>query len=96
MDWLNLLQALISLIFVIGLLLLTLWAFKYCQQKGINCKLTKKFLGGHKINIIEKQSLDSKNQIVLFECNQTEYLILLSSNNNLILEKKITNGNHDE
>lgn len=38
MDWHHVLQALLSLVFVIGLLLLTLWLFKYCQLKGGNCR----------------------------------------------------------
>ncbi len=96
MDWLNILQAFASLLFVIGLLLLTLWSFKYCQQKGFNCKLTKKLLGQQKINIIEKQSLDSKNQLVLVRHSNNEYLLLVGQNNNLILEKKAANGNNNE
>ncbi len=96
MDWLNLLQAFVSLIFVIGLLLLTLWGVKFCQQKGFNCKLTKKLLGNQKITIIEKQSIDSKNQIVLLHHSNKEYLLLVGQNNNLILEKTSINGNTDE
>lgn len=96
MDWLNILQAFMALMFVIGLLLLTLWSFKYCQQKGFNCKLTKKLLGHQKINIIEKQSIDSKNQLILFQYDQNEYLTLIGTNNNIVLEKKSLNGNNDE
>ncbi len=88
MEWHQILHAVLSLVFVIGLLFLTLWIFKYCEQKGLKCRLMKNLKSGQRINIVEKRPLDARNQIVLVEADQTEYLLLLGTNGSLLLETK--------
>lgn len=34
MEWIMILKAVLALAFVLGLLLLTLWLFKYCELHG--------------------------------------------------------------
>lgn len=86
MEWYQILQALLSLVFVIGLLLLCLWLFKFCEQKGIKCKFAQKLKNGQQINILEKKILDSKNQIILVRYRNKDYLILLTPSGSQIID----------
>lgn len=85
MDWLHILQALLSLLFVIGLLLLTLWAVKYCEVKGLKCRFMKQLKADQRLDVIEMRRIDAKNTLVLCKCGQQEFLVLLGSNSNLLL-----------
>ena len=87
MDTAQIFQAFLALIFVLGLLLLTLWLIKYAQQKGLNCKLSKSFAGKSKIKIIEQRRLDIKNSVVLIEYENEDFLLLLGQQNNLLLKQ---------
>lgn len=91
MEWYQILQALLSLIFVIGLLLASLWLFKFCEQKGFKCKLTQNLKKGQRIQILEKRILDSKNQIVLISCDNKEYLFILTVSGAQILNTSSSN-----
>ena len=84
MEFSQIFQAVISLIFVLGLLLITLWFIKICQQKGINCCLKNKLKKNSQINILEQKRLDPKNSFVVAEYKDEEFLLLLG-NNNLVL-----------
>lgn len=74
MDWHHVLQALLSLVFVIGLLLLTLWLFKYCQLKGGNCRWARQLKAGQRLNVVESRRLDNRNSVVLFKRDDQEFL----------------------
>ena len=95
MEWYQILQAVLSLVFVIGLLLLCLWLFKFCEQKSLKCKFTQSLKSNKHINIIEKQMIDAKNKVVLLSCDNTDYLLLLSPNQNLILSQNTHTENCD-
>ena len=86
MEWHDILQAVLSLIFVIGLLLLTLWVFKYCEQKGLKCKLVKNLKAGQRLEVVEFRRLDSKNSVVLLRRDDREYLLLLGNNSSQLLD----------
>ena len=86
MEWHDILQAVLSLIFVIGLLLLTLWVFKYCELKGLKCKLVKNLKAGQRLEVVEFRSLDSKNSVVLLRRDDREYLLLLGNNSSQLLD----------
>lgn len=90
MEWTDILQAVLSLIFVIGLLLLTLWVFKYCELKGLKCKLVKNLKAGQRLEVIEFRRLDSKNSVVLLRRDDREYLILLGAGNNQLLDNTLS------
>lgn len=88
MEWMHIFQAVLSLIFVIGLLLLTVWFFKYCEQKGLKSRFAAKLKAGSRINIVEIRRLDAKSALLLVECGDTEYLILNGANTALLLHSK--------
>ena len=87
MEFDQIFQTIIAFVFVLGLLFITLWLIKYCQQKGLNCRLTKCFNDNSRIKVIEFRRLDPKNSIVLTECDNEEFFILLGSSSNLILKQ---------
>ena len=87
MDWHHVLQALLSLVFVIGLLLLTLWLFKYCQLKGGNCRWARQLKAGQRLNVVESRRLDNRNSVVLLKRDDQEFLILLGRNANLLIDR---------
>ena len=96
MEWHQILHALLSLIFVIGLLFLTLWVFKFCEQKGLKSKFIKNIKTGQRIDILEKKAIDSRNQIILIRADKTEYLVLLGSSGNLLLKTTPHQDKKDE
>lgn len=85
MEWSHLLHAVLSLVFVIGLLLLTVYFFKYCEQKGLKSQFVKRLKSGSRINIVESRRLEAGNFLYLIECDNTEYLILSSAGSSLLL-----------
>ena len=87
MEFTQIFQSVLAFIFVLGLLFITLWLIKFCQQKGLNCKLAKCFNDNYRIKIIEHRRLDPKNSIILTECDNEEFFILLGSSSNLILKQ---------
>lgn len=97
MDLFQLLQAVLSLCFVIGLLLLTLWAFKNCEKFSLRCKFIRGMKEKQRIKTIERHSLDSKNQIFLVQVDEVEHLLLISPYGNQTLQQtKIKGNNHNE
>lgn len=95
MDLFQLLQAIISLCFVIGLLLLTLWAFKNCEKLSFRCKFIRNMQNKQRIKTIERHFLDSKNQIFLIQTEDTEHLLLISPYGNQILQQTKIKGTDD-
>ncbi len=87
MGWHTFAHAFLALIFVIGLLLLTVWLLKYCQQKGLNGRLIRKINAGQKIGIIETHRIDARHTLVLCRCGQTEYLLLLGAASDLLVDR---------
>lgn len=88
MGYIQFFQALLALIFVLGLLLITLWAIKTCQQKGLSGKLGKCFKNGNKINLVDYRRIDAKNSAVVLNYDEEEFFILLSANDALLLKQK--------
>lgn len=87
MDLSQILQAILAFVFVLGLMFITLWLLKFCQQKGLNCHLGKCFGDESKIKILEHRHLDAKNSIVLIEYKSEEFLLLLGASTNLLLKQ---------
>lgn len=88
MEWILLLKAVLSLILVLGLLLVTLWALKYMQINGSRCRFLKKLDGGHRLKIVETRRIDAKNSAVLLRRDNIEHLIILGASN-LVVENGI-------
>ena len=86
MEWIMILKAVLALAFVLGLLLLTLWLFKYCELHGAKNRFFKKLQDTQHLKIEEIRRIDARNSVVLVKKDQTEYLLLLGANQNLLLE----------
>lgn len=89
MEWHSIVQAALSLIFVIGLLLLTLWTFKYCELKGLKCRMIRGLTKDQRLEVLEMRRLDAKNTLVLIRCDNREILLLLGSSANMILQEHL-------
>ena len=89
MEWIQFLHFLMALILVLGLLFITLCGIKYIEQKSnfLN-KINKK----SRLNIIEVKRIDAKNILVLIQRDNTEHLILVGPNAQVI-EKNISATN---
>lgn len=88
MEWLLLLKAVLSLVLVLGLLLLTLWAIKYLEVNSSKLKFIKKLGEARRIEVVETKRLDAKNSIILIRRDNVEHLVLLG-NSNLLIENNI-------
>lgn len=89
MEWGQIAQAVLSLIFVIGLLLLTLWAVKYCELKGLKSRFVKQLKQNQRLEVVERHKIDARNTLILLRRDNVETLVLLGSSQNLILEQNI-------
>ncbi len=87
MEFSQLLQTVLAFVFVLGLMFLTLWLIKICQQKGSLIKLGKCLNKGSRINILERHRLDIKNSVVLLKCDNTEYLVLIGEKSHTLLQQ---------
>ncbi len=81
MDWIQFLQALMALVFVLGLLFLTTWGIKYIEQKS---RFLKKINKKDRLNIVEIKRIDTKNMLVLIQRDDTQHLILVGQNSQVI------------
>lgn len=88
MHLMSLLHAVLALSFVIGLLLLTLWAMKYIQVKFAKHDFLKKLKLDERILVLEKKRIDAKNLLLLFKKDNVEFLVLIGSGGVLLLDKK--------
>ncbi len=84
--------AVLSLIFVLGLLFLTIWGLKWLQNKSCNLSFCGHLKSARHIKIIEQHRLDAKNQIVLLEADKVRYLMLIGAENNLLLNQSPAKG----
>lgn len=87
MDFSQILQTLSAFIFVLGLMFITLWLIKFCQQKGLNYRLGKCFNDTSRIKILEYKRLDTKTSMVLISYDNDEFLILLGATSNILLKQ---------
>lgn len=81
------LKAFLSLLFVIGLLFLTLWALKSLQNNDCKHKIFKKLAKPRRINLIEYRRIDAKNSVAIIKVDEVEQTILLGVNQNMVLKE---------
>lgn len=81
-------KAVLSLAFVLGLLLLTLWAIKYLEVNAGKARFLKKLASERRIDVVEMKKIDAKNSLVLVRCDDTEHLLVLGSTN-LVVESMV-------
>ena len=96
MDWILLLKAVLSLIFVLGLLMIMLWSFKYMEQHNFTARIFKKVQKKKRLEIIEIQRLDTRNKLVLLRWDNSEHLLLIGPSS-IVVEKNIneSSNNHE-
>jgi flagellar biogenesis protein FliO len=95
MDWLQLINAGFALIFVLCLvgltsLLLRKYSNKTNLDRGDNSKSKQK------IKILESKIIDNRRKLVLVENGDSEHLLLLSTDKELLIETKTKTKNSKE
>ena len=83
-----LLQAILSLVFVLGLLFITLWAVKYIETNSTSKRFFNKLNSKRRLEILEIKRIDSRNSLVLIRRDETEHLLLVGTSAQVI-EKDI-------
>lgn len=86
MEVSSVVQALLSLIFVLGLMLLMLWGMKYLQLKSGRSRFLKKLQREERIIILERKRLDAKTILLLLRKDDKEYLLLAGVGGNVLLD----------
>lgn len=84
-------KAVLALVFVLGLLLVTLSAIKYCQVKGVKCRFMKHIVSAQRINVAEMRRIDARNTVAVIRVDDTEYSVLMGSGQSLLLGTKPVN-----
>jgi flagellar biogenesis protein FliO len=74
-----------SLLFIIVLIYLALKLLQRYVYFGGNKALNMRYVNS--MNILATVYVDSNNKIIKFDNNNTHYVILVSKNNNLLLDK---------
>ena len=78
----TLLQALASLIFVIGLIGLMAWGLRRIESS----KLAREFKQGRRMQVVEQLYLDPRHKIVLVRRDDTEHMLVLGPNPARVIE----------
>ncbi len=89
MDWFLLIKAAMALIFVLGLLFLTIGSLKYLEDRGIKGMFNKNAPKRKRLEVLEFKRLDGKNALVLIRRDEAEHLLLIGSSAQVI-EKNIS------
>lgn len=85
MEWSDYLRFVIALAFVLGLIGLLAWA---ARRSGIVARPT--VAGGtQRLAVLEVRPVDAKHRLVLIRRDDTEHLIMLGANSDLLIEGPI-------
>lgn len=87
MEFSQLLQTILAFIFVLGLMFITLWFIKICQQKGTLIKIGKCLNKSSRISIAERCRIDIKNSAVLLKCDGCEYFVIIGEKCHTVLHQ---------
>ena len=93
MDFMLFLQAVLSLAFVIGLMLVVCWLMKYCEQRGCKNPFLKKFNVSNRLEIVESKRIDARNTLAIMRCDDDEFVVLVGASQNLLLKAGKINKN---
>lgn len=86
MSWGSYVQAVASLIFVIGLMLAALWVVRRYGVAGLNVARPS---GRRRLALVEAMPLDGRRRLVLVRRDNTEHLLLLGGTTDLLIETGI-------
>lgn len=81
-------KAVLTLVFVLGLLFVTVWGLKYCELKSTNNRIFNKIRNHRRLEVIENSRIDLRNSLVLVRRDNTEHLLLLSPAGNTLIESR--------
>lgn len=84
MDFMLLIKAIVSLLFVLGLLFITLWAIKYIELHSTSSRFFKKINGKKRLEILEIKRIDARNALVLVRRDDKEHLLLVGSSSQIV------------
>ena len=87
METEKLITTLLALIFVLSLMGLVAMLAKWLglTQGGV-------VKGGQRLKMIEALSLDSRRRAVILQCDQKQYLVILSQNGETVVERNLEAG----
>lgn len=88
MELALLLKSILALLFVLGLMFVSLWLLKSFNNGLAKNKFIKGFSSKNRIKIIESKKIDVKNTIILLEADGEEFLLALSSGGATVLKQK--------
>ena len=83
MDWLQVFQSIAALVFVLALI------------GGVSL-LVRRYGNGNviagtkdtRLRVIESRTIDAKRRLMVLACDETEYVVLLSGNQDVLLETR--------
>lgn len=90
-------QYIIALLILAVMLLGFVWVVRVIREKGISA-WGKKMIGnrkGARLKISEAMQVDAKRKLVIVECDQKEFLILIGGSNDIILDSMADNNFSD-
>lgn len=84
MESIQLFTAIFALVFVLGLI----WLVQIILRRyGPERWLTQKYKqDGKRLSILEVQPLDAKRKLVIVQCDQKEYLLLLGDGHEVVVD----------
>ena len=80
MEDLSLLRAFLSLAFVLGLVVAMGWGLRRWDSSRIAARWQQ----GRRLRVLEQCHLDAKRKLVLFACDEHEYLVMLGAGETVI------------
>lgn len=96
MDFILLVKAIVSLLFVLGLLFLTLWGIKYIEIHSATGRFFKKLNDKRRLEVVEIKRIDSRNALVLVRRDDKEHLLLVGPSSQIIENNICTEGQNHE
>ena len=84
MDFILLIKAVVSLLFVLGLLFITLWTIKYIELHSASSRFFKKLNNKKRLEVVEIKRIDGRNALVLIRRDDKEHLLLIGPSSQII------------
>ena len=81
-------QYIVSLLILVAMLLGFVWVVRIIREKGVSA-WGKKIIGnkkGVRIKVSEAMQLDAKRRLVIVECDQKEFLLLIGGSSDIVLD----------
>ena len=88
MEFSGYIKFMLALAFVLGLILLLSYAIRRFGKGGLSV-ISRPRDGARRLAVIEVTAIDAKRRLVLVRRDNTEHLILLGANTELLIENSI-------